>query len=420
MDLKDRIESLRRMVEEVSRRERGRKEAGAAGHGAAGSCSQGAGRPVTLTAEAGVTVTRSAYPLDHLHGQSRLGSALSTPLRLVQVIARDFRPFPGFESTAFLDVETTGLAGGAGTLAFLVGIGRFESSSFHVTQVFLHDPAAEDELLKETTAALEGTGAIVTFNGKAFDVPLLETRYAMNRAGFPLADPLHVDLLSPSRRIWSPVLSSCSLASLEEAVLGLRRDGDIPGWLIPSVYAGYLRSGDPGAIDPVMVHNRLDILSLAALLARLAICFEEPTGRPARRDGVEALGAALHYESLGLKHEALRLYEESIDSGLPGDLLTRALWGALRLSRSERNWDCCLDRARALAASGGDYRAWIEIAKHHEHRSKDYAAALSAAQTALSRLSADRSLPPSSRSRARDEINHRIRRLERRLGRDRA
>lgn len=262
------------------------------------------------------------------------------------------------------------------------------------------------------------------FNGKTFDIPLLETRYAMNRMRFPLPDPFHVDLLFPSRRIWSPVLQSCSLSSLEEAVLGFRREGDIPGWLIPSIYASYLHDRDEGAgegaIEPVMSHNRTDILSLTVLLARLAACFNESVDRGGARSAVEALGAGLHCESLGLKREALRLYQESLASGIPGNLLPRALWGALRLSKGLRKWDQCLDLARELAGSSGDVHAWIEIAKHDEHRSKDYAAALSAARTALELLQARRAITSTSRSRLEADIHHRIQRLERKMNGNRA
>lgn len=362
-------------------------------------------------------IASDRFPLDHPHGSLRLGAALRAREVETRALAREPRPFPGFERTVFLDLETTGLAGGTGTITFLVGVGRFVDDSFLLQQFFLHDPADERAMLERLDGALRGVEAVVTFNGKSFDLPLLETRFALNRMRCPLEDPFHLDLLAPSRRLWACVIGECSLGSIERRVIGLDRGFDVPGWMIPGIYASYLRTGDEAEIHLVARHNRLDILSLAVLLAKASACLAV-AAPPLSRNAHESVGAASIYESIGLCDEALRLYEEALDLGDAREpVRSRALWGTLRLSKRRRNWDGCLHRARVLAgAETPDPEAWIEIAKHHEHRSRELDLALEAALQALGLLDRAQHIPSGRRERLRSELNHRINRLRRRLG----
>jgi uncharacterized protein YprB with RNaseH-like and TPR domain len=188
------------------------------------------------------------------------------PLELFK--AGKFLPDP--ERLVFLDTETTGLAGGTGTCAFLIGLGTVEGTGFAVRQFFLRDYVEEKAALEALAAALAGCEGLVTFNGKAFDVPLLETRYTLSRLPSPFSRLLHLDMLHPARKLWKLRLESCKLTHLERHVLGIEREGDVPGSDIPGIYFDYLRTGDARGLQPVFYHNALDIITLAALAVEMA------------------------------------------------------------------------------------------------------------------------------------------------------
>ncbi len=193
-----------------------------------------------------------------------------------------------FRQAAFLDTETSGLAGGAGTFAFMVGIGMFEvvgnDTIYVVRQVFMRNPAEERALLEVTASLLARCRGLVSFNGRAFDVPLLTMRYALQRQPSPLSDLPHFDLLPAARQRWRLRLPSCALSALERDILEHpRSQEDVPGWLIPSLYSDYARSAASGSPSPtaiddmtrVFYHNREDIVSMVPLAAMLCSPFEE-------------------------------------------------------------------------------------------------------------------------------------------------
>lgn len=214
------------------------------------------------------------YPLDHQHGPWPLGALTTVAPDLLAALGGDARlgSLP-HERLVLLDTETTGLAGGTGTYVFLVGLGFLTADTagpaFVVRQYFLRELREERALLHALGATLARFGALVTFNGKSFDWPLLATRYTLARQTLPVAAWPHLDLLHPARRVWKHRLPSCSLGALEAAILGVRRVNDVPGALIPDLYFRYLRDGDPRPLLPVLAHNEADIVSLAALLIHL-------------------------------------------------------------------------------------------------------------------------------------------------------
>jgi hypothetical protein len=283
-------------------------------------------------------------------------------------------------TAAFLDTETTGLAGGAGTAAFLVGLGYVEGDRFRVRQYFMRDYHEEGALLHALAADLARFERVVTFNGKMFDLPLLEARYRLNRQRFPLSLAPHFDLLHPARRLWKARLESCRLQWLEAELIGLRRSADIPGELIPQVYFDWVRRRDARALVKVFRHNRDDIVSLAALSILACQWVEEHRAEDPR--DVLSLARLL---------ERARLYERSdtqyrrAASEARGPLRNAALLGLA--ARAKRAGD--FEEAAGLwaaASEAGEVLAMHELAMHHEHRTRDLGAALGLVERALERL----------------------------------
>jgi uncharacterized protein YprB with RNaseH-like and TPR domain len=308
---------------------------------------------------------------------------------------------------AFLDTETTGLAGGTGTAAFLVGVGFVDGDRFRVRQYFMRDYHEEPALLRALSEDLSRFPYLVTFNGKLFDVPLLETRYRLCRLAHPLAEALHLDLLHPARRLWKARLESCRLQSLEDALLGLRRRGDVPGEEIPRIYFDYVRSRAARIVPRILEHNRLDIVSLAALSVLACQWVEE--GRAEDPRDVYSLARVLERARLFERCEAE--YRRTAEAG-EGALRAAAL---LRLaSRARRAGDG--EGASALfehAAASGEPHALRALAVDLEHRRKDPSAALLAVERALEGLPAE-AIPP----RLVADLRRRRARLRRKLGAD--
>ena len=194
-------------------------------------------------------VVRREFPLSHQHGRQRLGAALEAPLELLSAMTRAEQPLAEARRLLFLDAETTGLAGGTGTYAFLVGAAWLEDDRLVLAQHFMRDFDEEPALLAALEPLLERASGVVTFNGSTFDLPLLETRFIMARGRWPAALP-HLDLLRPARRVWASCFADCRLATLEREVIGLVRDDDIPGGFIPRALLRLSALAPGGAARP--------------------------------------------------------------------------------------------------------------------------------------------------------------------------
>lgn len=307
----------------------------------------------------------------------------------------------------FLDTETTGLAGGTGTAAFLIGVGYVEGDRFYLRQYVMRDYDEEPAQLRALAADLEGRGEVVSYNGKNFDLPLLEARYRLNRLRFPLEGARHLDLLHPARRLWKARLESCRLQALERALLGVRRAGDVSGEEIPQIYFDYVRQRDGRALARVLEHNRLDVVSLAAL-AILALQWLDGTEARDPLD-VYSLGRVLERADL---HDRAGEHYRRLARETTGPVRVRSL---LRLaSRAKRRGE--LDEAARLwedAAAAGDWWALRELAVHHEHRRHDLAAALSAVETGLACVMA---APEPLRRRAGADFQRRRERILAKIG----
>jgi hypothetical protein len=363
------------------------------------------GGEIVDTGAGALLVVRHEYPLAHRHGRVSLDGLRRAPMELLGGAAwLDGAPAPAPTRLLFLDTETTGLAGGTGTYAFLVGAGWLEDDRFVVTQYFMRDLDEEPALLSALAPVLEGAAALVTFNGGGFDVPLLETRFVLARRRWP-ARP-NLDLLRPARRVWTACLDDCRLATLERAVLGLARESDVPGGLIPSLYFDWLRLRRAAPLARVFAHNRADVLSLAALLG----WFGHALGDTPAISAAEWAGLGRLWETVDVER-AVACYRTALARGLGGEhahlVRLRLAWWEKRAAR----WEAACALWETAARHGAfDPRPWEELAKFHEHRRRDFAAARSVVSTAL-----DLARAAGAGGRVLDAFGHRLGRLERRL-----
>jgi uncharacterized protein YprB with RNaseH-like and TPR domain len=346
----------------------------------------------------------------------------------------------------FLDLETTGLSGGAGTLAFLVGCAWFDEDGAFLTRQFLLTRYADERpLLDAVSGELARAGALVSFNGKSFDAPLLETRYLFHRLEWTGGGLPHVDVLHPARQFWkrgegSPEglrderasarqessvaqafrpaqtgSSGCSLQALERQILGMRRGGDVPGFEIPERYFQFVRSGDARPLASVLEHNRLDLMTLAALTARLLALTR--AGPDAARDAREALALGRVYARGGLDVRACDAFRRAVEmsepaaGGSPATIRIDSLRSlAITLRRARQYADAAVCWRRLLDVPGCSPPAAREateaLAIHHEHRERDLAAA---------KAFALRSLETGNGPAWTNAARYRLARLERKL-----
>lgn len=348
------------------------------------------------------------YPLQQQHGAHRLGDLLKQSGVCAARFCQDERLAElTFRDCLFLDTETTGLSG-AGTLAFMVGVGFFESDAFVVRQYFLRDPGEEPAMLLLLDALLQDYPALVTFNGRSFDLPLLDGRFLMNRMACDLRDRAHIDLLPPARRLWRQRFSSCALSALEENLLGIERTReDVPGWLIPSLYYQYLQTGDGRDIARIFYHNRIDILSMVTLATRVARLFHAPD---VGDHPLELLGLGKWKATLGYRDEAETVLRMAAAPDLETEFYQEALLrlGAL-LKRDERRDEAVTVWQQAAVTSFEDVTAHVELAKYFEWHAPDLEQAMQWTEQALQ-------LVDGSASNKREELEHRLARLQRKIG----
>ena len=352
------------------------------------------------------------YPLGYPHGSGAL--QLSAPLDLISAWAGEDRIASHTpEQFAFIDTETTGLSGGTGTLAFMVGAGRFEADGFRLVQLFMREPGEEPALLHALEEFLAPCETVVSFNGKSFDMPLLHTRYTANGRSYPLQNTAHVDLLHLARRLWRDRLPSRTLGYLEEHILGqTRTEEDTPGWMIPQMYFDYLRSRDARPMKGIFYHNAMDILTLAVLTEHIAHLLADPLdGRVTHALDLAAIGRL--NEDLGYTEQAVEILSQCLDQEMP----VEARQGVLRRLSFLHKRRGELPQALSLwwqAAADRELYAHEELAKFYEHSEKDFTEALKWTEAALALLATCATFPEKLQWEA--PLNHRRKRLQRRIG----
>jgi len=360
-----------------------------------------------------VFASEQKYPKEYIYGEAPLLSAF--PLSFISQWAND----PVIEKIhlskfAFLDTETSGLSGGTGTYAFLVGIARFIDDQFVLRQFFMRDPAEEPALLEGIAKFIAPCQSLVTFNGKSFDAPLLSTRYRLHQIPIPYQDYSHLDLLPLARRLWRDRLESRALKYLEEHVLGLKRSSEeVPGYEIPWLYFDYLRTGDARPLGGVFYHNAMDVVAMAALLAHMNDMLQNPYDGKVQH-GLDFIALGKLFEDLGHWDEAARLFERGLESQLNEADFGLAV-KRLSILQKKRGDIGEAIRLWESAAERGHLYAFIELAKYYEHKQRDAKSALKWAKSALQHVE-QIDQPAYIRKFWTTELEHRMERLNRKAG----
>jgi uncharacterized protein len=393
------------------------------------------GRLLTTTFGRCLAIDRR-YESDRWHGDVQIGDCELSDFQSLRILDSAVAPDTcnATPRAVFIDLETTGLSGGAGTVAFLVGCAYFDAGALQVRQFLLSSFNAERALLSAAAELFDAADLIVTYNGKTFDVPVMETRWAFHRMPAALDEVPHFDMLHPARRLWRSRSTlaglpadggsyedagGCRLTTLERVLLNLRRAGDVDGFEIPGRFFQFLRTGDARPLVPVLEHNRLDLVSLAAVTSRALRL--AGAGEPACRDGIEALAVGRVLERGGVLDRAEACYRRASQSqcldtraesfyrlGLrcrrSGRFEDAAGWWRqlVALTDTVRRRDHALDSLREFAIEA--------LAIHQEHRVRDLHAARELALFALEENTA---------SRRAHGMRHRLARLDRKLSKKR-
>src|SRR5215510_8907026 len=308
----------------------------------------------------GLIVIERRIPLSHQHGTGSL-----TPITTLHHPRPPIGQALPAEQLVFLDTETTGLAGGTGTVAFLLGVGRIDGDELHLRQFFLTGFRGESALLQEAAAWTAGRPYLVTFNGKSFDVPLLATRYRLARLPDPFATLHHVDLFHPTRRAFSSRWPDCRLQTAEQHLLGFQRVHDLPAHLVPETWFAFMRRGSTHKLPALLTHNRWDLVSLVALLPALTEAFVTPA-----ESGADIVAIARYWRTQGDEFAALahlQAHERQLNTAGLLDLAAlykrRRLWGP-----AVSIWHRLAERQCVPALE--------HLAKYYEHVRRDYHTAL--------------------------------------------
>lgn len=313
----------------------------------------------------------------------------------------------------FLDTETTGLAGGTGTCAFLVGLGRWDGDGFVTEQHFMRDFSEEISMLSDLLEDLNSRTVLVTFNGKSFDWPLLQTRFAMRRLGPAPAPMAHLDFLYPARQLWRFCFGSVALTELERRVLGLNRTGDIPSAAIPQMYFDFLRGGPAEPMAEIVRHNRMDLLGLAALATHVLDLLADPETSGGRSE--ELFGVSRLLQRRGEERLAGRIYRRALEGGLPKAAERIACKELALLAKREGDFELSNELwERLLDNTAEGLKAYEQLAIYYEHRARLPEKAAAISREALVRLQEGfrcGRVSPAQYRRWHASLHHRLSRL---------
>jgi uncharacterized protein YprB with RNaseH-like and TPR domain len=323
----------------------------------------------------------------------------------------------------FLDTETTGLCGGTGTYAFLVGLAWWDSGGLQIEQLFMRDHSEEHSVLAEIAQRLRERPVLVTFNGKSFDWPLLETRYRMTRSIAVPSISAHLDFLHPARQLWRLKFKSLRLADLERNILnaeslGWTRQNDIDSSRIPEFYFDYLRGGSPATIAGVFHHNRMDLRGLAALAGRVLCTLTDPEVASAG-GALELYGLSRLLNRRGEDQQARTTYERALAAGLPETVDHKARHELALIAKRGKDFDRAIELWSELSrGSATSPQACEQLAIHYEKRVGDHHEAARLTRAAIAELHKSARhgfIAPSRTAGLLMQFQHRLARLERKI-----
>ncbi len=328
-------------------------------------------------------LVRASVPLMSSRGETPLSLFRELPPHIWSWIGKDPELADVDLSRAcFLDTETTGLAGGTGTLPFLVGLGSVQGDSFLVEQFFMREYREEPALLLEVARRLNECSALVSYNGKGYDLNLLAGRYILQRQEAPRLEQPHLDLLYTVRRLWQRRLGDCSLTNVEKRVLRQHREDDVESYLIPSIYFDFLRTGRSDSLAKVFHHNLQDIVSLLALAGLCGSIYHDPFQRLSHPEDFFSLGHT--FERLGCCEEAGGCFVEVLKKEAPEEIIREARAALGFMFKRQQRWHEAVEIWQNMLQLGGyGLMPFEEIAKFYEHRAGDFSAALEVVERAL-------------------------------------
>jgi uncharacterized protein YprB with RNaseH-like and TPR domain len=334
-----------------------------------------------------VELHENPYLLGARYGQIPIAMGLQIPGQILAFLSRD----PAFEgldlaSSVFLDLETTGLAGGTGTVPFLVGLGYYRDDRFKVSQFFLSDLAEEERLVRDVAQFFKDMDfrSVITYNGKAFDVPLLETRFTLHRTPFPVRDLPHLDFLFSARHLWKHKYDNCRLFNLAQQIAQAERAEDIAGAEIPLRYFQYIRTGDFSLIEPILYHNQEDLLSLLSVVVAGAVLVDRnrEAAEKGDADALDLYGVARLFESAGDAARSAALLEKALEGRLPADVSHTARKKLSHHFKKNQAWEKAVSLWQGMGA-GNEVFSFRELSMYFEHKAKNYEEAIRVAEEGL-------------------------------------
>jgi len=318
------------------------------------------------------------YPLDVRYGRVTLSSGLEIKGNILTCLSKE-SAFENLDlSTAlFIDLETTGLSGGTGVVAFLVGLGFYRDDKFYVAQFFLGELAEEEKMIQELGQFFSQMNfqSVVTFNGKGFDMPLLETRFILHKQPFILSELPHLDFLFPARSLWRHKHESCRLFHLAREVVEAERSEDIPSAEIPWRYFEYLNTGNFELIEPILYHNQEDILSLLGVIIVGSFIFSDEKEEKLT-DAMDLFGAGRVMENIGEAEKSVHFFRRALEGGLSDELSLTAKKKISYYFKKNQEWKSAVLLWKEMTSSDTQSKdhllSFRELAMYLEHKEKKY------------------------------------------------
>jgi uncharacterized protein YprB with RNaseH-like and TPR domain len=329
------------------------------------------------------------YPLETRYGKITLSSGLQIKGDVLTWLSRD-SAFENLDlsNALFIDLETTGLSGGTGVIPFLIGLGYYRDDKFHITQFFLGELAEEERMIQEFGQFLSQMNfqSIITFNGKGFDMPLLETRFILHRQPFSLSGLPHLDFLYSARSLWRHKHESCRLYHLAREVVQADRAEDIPAAEVPWRFFQYLQTGNFEVIEPVLYHNQEDILSLLGVVIVGSIIFSE-AGEEEFADAMDLYGAGKVMENVGEVEKSVDFFKRALEGKLSDEISLQARRKLSTYFKKGEDWERAVSLWKEMTASNraslNQLYSFRELAMYFEHKMKKYEEAIKVAEEGL-------------------------------------